>query len=105
MTLEEKVSLLSGADFWHKEGVERPGIESIMKSDDPKGHRKQDEEDVNRPELNDSIKAVCFPAASATPASFDRNAVKIPGESMMAYMPLCSLISFYSGRPSWSRAP
>ena len=32
MTLEEKVSLLSGADHWHTKAVERLGIGRIMMS-------------------------------------------------------------------------
>ena len=41
MTLEEKVSLLSGKDFWHLRGVERLGIPEIMITDGPHGLRKQ----------------------------------------------------------------
>ena len=29
MTLEEKASLCSGADFWHTEAVDRVGLKSI----------------------------------------------------------------------------
>ncbi len=81
MTLEEKASLLSGADFWHTKGVARLGVEPIMMSDGPHGLRKQDEQ-VDHLGLNDSIKAVCFPAASATTASFDRSVVKTLGEAI-----------------------
>ena len=41
MTLEEKCSLLSGADFWHTKSVERLGIPAVMVSDGPHGLRKQ----------------------------------------------------------------
>lgn len=44
MTLEEKASLCSGADFWHTESVERLGIPAMMVSDGPHGLRKQDQE-------------------------------------------------------------
>ena len=71
MTLEEKASLLSGSDFWHTKGVERLGVEGIMVSDGPHGLRKQDLE-ADHLGINESIKAVCFPTASATAASFDR---------------------------------
>ena len=70
MTLEEKASLLSGADFWHTKGIERLGIPASMVSDGPHGLRKQDSEGDHLG-INESIKAVCFPAASATAASFD----------------------------------
>ena len=36
MTLEEKASLCSGADFWHLKGIERLGIPSIMVTDGPR---------------------------------------------------------------------
>ena len=41
LTLEEKVSLTSGASFWYTEAVERVGIPSIMLTDGPHGVRKQ----------------------------------------------------------------
>ena len=71
MTLEEKASLLSGGDFWHTKAVERLGIPATMVSDGPHGLRKQDSE-ADHLGINDSIKAVCFPAACATAASFDK---------------------------------
>ena len=42
MTLEEKVALLSGKDFWHLRGNERLGLTEIMITDGPHGLRKQD---------------------------------------------------------------
>ena len=70
LTLEEKCSLLSGSDFWHSQPVERLDIPAVMVSDGPHGLRKQDVEHSTG--VNDSIQAVCFPAACATSASFDR---------------------------------
>lgn len=70
LTLEEKASLLSGKDFWRTKNIDRLGIPSIMVSDGPHGLRRQTEEGAN---FNDSIQAVCFPAACATASSFDRN--------------------------------
>ena len=81
MTLEEKCSLLSGADFWHTKAVERLGIPAIMVSDGPHGMRKQDTEGDNLG-INDSIKAVCFPTACATASSFDRDVLKKLGETL-----------------------
>ena len=70
MTLEEKAGLCSGADFWHLKGVERLGIPGRDGVGRPHGLRKQDQE-ADHLGINDSIKAVCFPAACATAASFD----------------------------------
>ena len=81
MTLEEKASLLSGGDFWHTKAVERLGIPATMVSDGPHGLRKQDE-GGDHLGLNDSIKAVCFPAASATAASFDKALLERMGQAV-----------------------
>ena len=79
MTLEEKASLLGGADFWHTKGVERLGIPQFMLADGPHGLRKQ-EQGGDHLGINDSIKAVCFPAACATASSFDTELMTRMGE-------------------------
>ena len=81
MTLEEKAGLCSGLDFWHTKPVERLGVKSCMVSDGPHGLRKQDEK-ADHLGVNDSIKAVCMPAACATSASFDRELIGKMGESI-----------------------
>lgn len=81
MTLEEKAGLLSGSDFWHTKSVERLGIPKIMVSDGPHGLRKQDES-ADHLGVNDSIEAVCFPAASATACSFDPDMMEKVGEAI-----------------------
>ena len=35
MTLEEKIALCSGADFWHTKEMSHRGIPSMMMSDGP----------------------------------------------------------------------
>ena len=81
MTLEEKAGLCSGLDFWHTKSVERLGVPSVMVSDGPHGLRKQDDKGDHLG-MNDSIKAVCMPAASATAASFDRDLIRKMGEAI-----------------------
>lgn len=81
MTLEEKAGLCSGLDFWHTKGVERLGIPSEMVSDGPHGLRKQDQA-ADHLGINDSIKAVCFPAGCATASSFDRDLLRKLGETL-----------------------
>ena len=81
MTLEEKAGLCSGQDFWHTKPVERLGIPATMVSDGPHGLRKQDEQ-ADHLGMNDSIKAVCFPAACATSASFDVELMRKMGEAI-----------------------
>lgn len=81
MTLEEKAAMCSGADFWHTEAVERLGIPAMMVSDGPHGLRKQDQEADNLG-VNDSIKAVCFPAGCGTASSFNRELITKMGEAL-----------------------
>ena len=83
LTLEEKASLCGGADFWHTKAVERLGIPAFMVSDGPHGLRKQDQEGDHLG-INDSIKAVCFPAACATASSFDTELLGRMGEAIGA---------------------
>lgn len=39
LTTQEKISLLSGTDFWHLAGISRLGIPAIRTSDGPNGVR------------------------------------------------------------------
>lgn len=64
MTLEEKAGLTSGLDAWLTKAVERLGIPSVRMSDGPHGLRTE----IN----GNTLKAVCFPTASMTASSFDR---------------------------------
>lgn len=81
MTLEEKAAMCSGADFWHTESYERLGIPASMVSDGPHGLRKQNEE-ADHLGVNESIKAVCFPAGCGTAASFNRELLYHMGETL-----------------------
>lgn len=81
MTLEEKAGMCSGMDFWHTKPVERLGIPSIMVSDGPHGLRKQDDK-ADHLGVNESIKAVCFPTACASAASFNRELLTSLGETI-----------------------
>lgn len=81
MTLEEKASLCSGLNFWNTKGIERLGIPSVMVSDGPHGIRKQ-EDSADHLGMNESIKAVCFPAGCAVAASFDREVARMLGETL-----------------------
>lgn len=81
MTLEEKASLCSGADFWHTEAVERLGLPRIMVSDGPHGLRKQGEV-TDHMGVAESVKAVCFPTASAMACSFNRDLIHQVGNAL-----------------------
>lgn len=79
MTLEEKAGMCSGADFWKLKCVERLGIPQIMVTDGPHGIRKQ-AESADHLGINESEKAICFPAGCATASSFDRDLIRKQGE-------------------------
>ena len=81
MTLEEKAALCQGKDFWHLVGFERLGVPEMMVSDGPHGLRKQDLK-ADHLGVNESIKAVCFPTAVGTAASFDRDLLYQLGEAI-----------------------
>lgn len=81
MTLEEKAGLCSGENFWNTKEVKRLNVPKVMLSDGPHGLRKQDAK-ADHLGVNESIKAVCFPAGCATAASFDRDLIKTMGEAI-----------------------
>lgn len=81
MTLAEKASLLSGADFWRLKSVERLGLPTIMVSDGPHGLRKQADEGDHLG-IGDSVPATCFPPACTTASSWDPALVEEMGEAI-----------------------
>ncbi|MEN0130187.1 MAG: glycoside hydrolase family 3 C-terminal domain-containing protein [Brevundimonas sp.] len=81
LTLEEKASLTSGADFWHTKPVERAGVASIMVSDGPHGLRKQVSEGDHLG-LGSSVPATCFPPAVGLGSSWDVELVERVGEAL-----------------------
>ncbi len=81
MSVEEKASLCSGRDFWHTKAVKSQKIPEIMVSDGPHGLRKQPLEEDHKGNF-EGIKAVCFPAACATAASFDRSLLTKMGKAL-----------------------
>ncbi|MFZ1242656.1 MAG: glycoside hydrolase family 3 C-terminal domain-containing protein [Candidatus Saccharimonas sp.] len=72
MALEEKVSLLSGANFWNTKAISRLHIPAMMLTDGPHGLRKQAGK-ADHLGLNESIPATCFPTASALACSWDES--------------------------------
>lgn len=78
MTLEEKASLCSGADFWHTKAVERLGLPQMMLTDGPHGLRKQIGKNDHLG-LNAAYPATCFPTASAAANSWDEEMIEQMG--------------------------
>ena len=70
MTLEDKIALCSGANFWKTKKYEKYGIPSLFMCDGPHGLRKQ-EDAADMLGLNNSRPATCFPAEVTTAGSWD----------------------------------
>ena len=81
LTLAERASLCSGADFWHTKAIERVNLPAVMMSDGPHGLRVMRVQDEFA-QLEGSQPATCFPAACATAASFDRDLLRQIGEAI-----------------------
>ncbi|MBB4238437.1 beta-glucosidase [Rhizobium esperanzae] len=75
MTLEEQVSLLSGADFWTTVPVERLGVPKIKVTDGPNGVR-------GAGSLVAGVKATCFPVAIALGATWNPELVGQMGAAL-----------------------
>ncbi len=75
MTLEEQVSLLSGADFWTTNAVERLGLPAIKVTDGPNGAR-------GGGGLVGGVTAAAFPVGIALGATFDLDLVRETGRAI-----------------------
>lgn len=70
MTLEDKIALCSGENFWETKKYEKYGIPSLFMCDGPHGLRKQ-ENAADMLGVNESRRATCFPAEVTTAGSWD----------------------------------
>ena len=74
LTLEEKIGLLAGIDFWHTYAVDRLDIPSLRFSDGPNG--------VRGTKFFDAIPSACFPCGTALAATFDKQLLRDTGKLM-----------------------
>lgn len=81
MTLEQKIALCSGKDFWHTKAYPESDIPSIMLCDGPHGLRKQ-ENAADMLGMNQSVPATCFPTASLSACSFDTELLAEEGRAI-----------------------
>ncbi|HAD53606.1 MAG TPA: glycosyl hydrolase [Lachnospiraceae bacterium] len=70
MTLEDKIELCSGENFWETKKYEKYGIPSLFMCDGPHGLRKQ-EDAADMLGVHASRPATCFPAEVTTAGSWD----------------------------------
>lgn len=71
LSTEDKIRLCSGKDFWHIESYPELEIPEIMVTDGPHGLRKQ-LGDSDQLGISDSFPSVCFPTASLSACSWDK---------------------------------
>lgn len=81
MTLEDKIALCSGADFWQTKAFEKYNIPSLFMCDGPHGLRKQDK-GSDMIGINESGKATCFPAEVTTASSWDVSVIEKIGRAV-----------------------
>lgn len=74
LTLEEKVSLLAGKDFWRTRDIQEKGVASIKTTDGPSGARGG--------QFAGGCKAAFFPCGVSMAATFDTSAVHNSGKAI-----------------------
>lgn len=74
MTLEEKVSLAAGSDFWHTVPIPRLGIGRLKVSDGPNGARGA--------EWDGALSSACFPCGTALAATWNPDLVRQVGNAL-----------------------
>lgn len=81
MTLEDKISLCNGADFWHSKAMAQYGIPAVTMSDGPHGVRCQ-KNGADMLGVNESEPATCFPTAVTSGATWDAALLKAEGQAI-----------------------
>ena len=81
MTLEDKIALCSGANFWETKVYGKYGIPSLFMCDGPHGLRKQ-ENASDMLGVNASRPATCFPAEVTTASSWDADLLERIGAAI-----------------------
>ena len=81
MTLEEKASLMSGANFWYTKAISRLGIPSVMLTDGPHGLRKQQGRQDHLG-INTSVPATCYPTAAGLANTWDEALIEEMGRHL-----------------------
>ena len=79
LTLEEKISLVGGKDFWRTQDIPRLGVPDAMMCDGPTGLRKSlDMDQVD----SGSVPATCFPTAVVLASTWSRSMVEKVGRAI-----------------------
>lgn len=81
MSLDEKIALIAGKNFWQMEGVPSAGLKPVMLTDGPHGLRKQAAA-ADHLGLNESVPSTCFPPACLMASSWDAEVTGNVGKAM-----------------------
>ena len=81
MTLEDKISLCTGANFWSTKKMDKYGIPAIKMCDGPHGVRCQNDA-TDMIGINKSEPATCFPPAVTAGATWNRDLYRKEGEAI-----------------------
>ena len=86
LTLEEKISLCEGKDFWRTKDLDQFGVPRVFMCDGPHGLRKQESKEdgsgVDMLGINDSLPATCFPTAVTSGSSWDIELMEEVGKAI-----------------------
>ena len=77
MTLQEKISLCAGIDWWHTRSIEHLGIPSLKLTDGPHGDRTTVDDNPNH-----TIPATCFPTGVAMGATWNPELIYKVGQAL-----------------------
>ncbi|NLO83935.1 MAG: glycosyl hydrolase [Clostridiales bacterium] len=81
MSVEDKIDLCCGANFWRSAGFEKYDLPAMAVSDGPHGVRFQaDESDMLG--INTSVPATCFPSGGTSGCSWDKDLLGEIGEAI-----------------------
>ncbi len=81
MSTEEKIDFLVGKNMWQSKELPQFGISSVFFSDGPHGLRTQ-KEIGSLTGQQEALPATCFPTASLTSCSFERDLLKQMGQAL-----------------------
>ena len=83
MTLEDKIALCEGANFWETKAFEQYGIPAMFVCDGPHGLRKQNlQGGMDMLGINESRPATCFPTSVTTAATWDTELMTAVGTAI-----------------------
>ncbi|TKA81516.1 hypothetical protein B0A55_02974 [Friedmanniomyces simplex] len=74
LTLDEKISLLAGTDFWHTAAIPKHGVPALRTSDGPNG--------VRGTRVFNGVPAACFPCGTALGATWNQELLLEAGKLM-----------------------